>query len=97
MSYTFISLRSTRAAKRHRCIWCGERIERGEQYLRVIGKFEGDLLSDPYHLECREAAQADFDDGEDEFCPYDNERPPTPGQIEYDSWDCALLAQGRIA
>lgn len=99
MSYTHISTTTTaKAAKRHVCIWCGESILLRSRYMRVAGVFEGDFQSDAYHIECRAAAEAHFDEaGEDGFSPHENERPPSAAAIEYESWDSALLLQrGRL-
>ena len=97
MSYMLISEREPRAAKRHRCIWCGESIPVGTRYIKEFGKFEGDLQHNHWHPECRDASAEYFNGGEDEFIPFDNERPLSRAEAEYQSWDCTLLLQGRIA
>lgn len=96
MSYELISEVNSRAKKRYRCIWCGETIEPGDLYVREFSKFDGDIQHHKWHPECSAAAAVYFREVDTEFSPWDNERPPTPGAVEFDSWDCALLAQGRI-
>jgi len=84
-----------RAAKQHRCIWCGQLICKGDLYARQSGVWEGDYQTNLYHPECFDNGQltSDFDDG---FMPHENERPPTAAELEYRSWNCAALAQGRL-
>jgi len=77
--YLPISESRPTAKVRHRCIWCGGRIEIGERYVRQVGKWEGELQSDPWHLDCDEAGKAVFATGEDELSPYSNERPGSTG------------------
>jgi hypothetical protein len=61
----------------HKCIWCGTAIETGVQYRyeRVRGPDGMDFNS--WHLECDAAHREGMQHyGDDEFTPYDNERPP---------------------
>jgi hypothetical protein len=94
MGYALISERTHKALKRYRCIWCGESILAGQQYVREFSTYCGDIQRHNWHPECKEAADAYFQEGhDDEFSPWDNERPPTAGALEFESWDCALLKQ----
>ena len=96
MSYTLISERSHKALKRYLCIWCGEAILPGQQYVREFSVYEGDVQKHKWHPECREASAEFFREVDNEFSPFDMERPATPDVLEYESWDCALLAQSRL-
>lgn len=76
MSYTLLSESFPVARKQHRCIWCGEAILPGEKYRSERSVFEGDMQNHKWHLECDEAATAEWSEGADaEFSPHDNERP----------------------
>jgi len=78
MSWEVISSELRKARKPHKCIWCGQAIEPGIQYRyeRVRGPDGMDF--NPWHLECDEAHREGCRrDGDDEFSPYDNERPPS--------------------
>ena len=93
MSDFFHGMTTHRCAKRRPCIWCGEMIEQGQIYCRQSGVLEGDFFTNHYHPECYDAlGESDVD----EFSPYDNQRPPSPGDLEFDSWDCTALAQGSL-
>lgn len=94
MSYTLISEVAHVARKRHRCIWCNEQIQIGTRYIRERSFFDGEPQSHKWHPECRDAAIAGWNAGDDaEFYPGENERPPTAASLEYESWDCSLLLQ----
>lgn len=93
MSYTLISERSHKALKRYLCIWCGELILPGQQYVREFSTYQGDVQKHKWHPECRDASAEYFREVDDEFSPHDMERPPSPGALEFESWDCALLKQ----
>ena len=62
------------ARKTHRCIWCGESIPIGEQHRREKSKYE-EFQDFRWHLECNDAAQEYFSDGESDFSAYENDRP----------------------
>jgi len=47
-----------KARKPHPCIWCGELIVVGERYRHWRGKWEGEVMSNDWHKECDDAAQA---------------------------------------
>jgi hypothetical protein len=98
VSYQLISERTHKALKRYRCIWCGELVLPGTSYVREFSVYYGDVQKHAWHPECRDASAEYFRSGEDdEFMPWDNERPPSFAEQEYLSWDCALLAQGVLA
>lgn len=60
-----------KAAKDHRCAWCGEDILKGTQYKRFRGRWDGDWQNWGMHIEC-----FGEHDGE-EFDLYAGERPAT--------------------
>ena len=76
MSYTLLSDSEPAARKRHRCSWCGQRIEAGSVYTRTVGIHDGDFQVGKFHPECDAAATEEFRlDPGFEYLPYDNERP----------------------
>ena len=60
------------AKKQHRCTFCGEAINTGDQYVFQKGNWEGTWFETKMHPEC-------FDDmveyGDGEYTMYSNERP----------------------
>ena len=78
MSYTLLAEAFPVARKEHRCIWCGQKILIGEKYCDRRGAFDGSIQRDRFHLECEKSSSEYFRSGEDEFDPYENERPTTP-------------------
>lgn len=97
MSCEVLSTAARIARKPHRCIWCWQSIQKGEAYVYEASVNHGDLQSHHFHPECYEAMHeaADYEGGYVEWTP-GMERPPTAGEVEYQSWDCAALAQGRL-
>jgi hypothetical protein len=75
MSYQLLSLRHVKAKKRHKCIWCGQRTEIGDQYVREFSMYCGDVQDHKWHSECYDDAQKQFSTGDVEFESFDNERP----------------------
>ena len=61
-----------KAAKDHRCTYCGEGIPRGEVYQEQTGVWDGAAFRNKFHAEC---FQALCDEGEGEFTPYSETRP----------------------
>lgn len=96
MGYTLIHETTQKAAKRYVCIWCGESILPGNTYVREFSVYDGDTQKHKWHPECRGASEEYFREVDNEFCPHENERPVSPATLEYESWDCALLAQARL-
>lgn len=75
MSYHLFSIRVVAARKPHRCIWCSQRIERGDVYLREASVYDGQHQNFAWHWDCRfDALVNHFNDGEEEFCS-GNPRP----------------------
>lgn len=76
MSYHLLSMADRTANKPHRCIWCGELIEKGERYKDERSVYDGHMQRHRWHPECIGAAQDGWDCGDDtEFLPHKNERP----------------------
>lgn len=96
MSYTLIRETSHIARKPHRCIWCGLRILAGERYIYEFSTYDGDTQRHKWHPECRAASREYFAEGESEFSPHENERPPSAATLEYESWVVADLRQHRL-
>ena len=74
MGYTLLSETYPIARKSHRCIWCGQTISKGEQYVAERSVFDGDMQNHHWHYECLNDAHQNTD-YEWEFAPYSNERP----------------------
>jgi hypothetical protein len=66
------------ARKEHRCIYCGEPIRAGERYVYQTGVYETYWFVNKMHQECFD----DLCDGDREFIPYSNERPPATASAE---------------
>jgi hypothetical protein len=63
-----------KARKPHRCSWCGEAIPTGEFYTRWYSVNEdGHGATSKMHGECVNALE---EEGEGEYMPHENERPP---------------------
>lgn len=75
MSYHCFSLISRTAAKEHICIWCGQKIEKGEFYVREQSVYDGHFQNHAWHQECNKEAQEEFKNGESDFTAYAHERP----------------------
>jgi hypothetical protein len=78
MSYTLISRDVRKAAKPHKCIWCGESIAVGTIYVHERSIFEREAQSHNWHQECEDAmheAAGGEPACEMSFDPYQNERP----------------------
>jgi len=73
--YNLISTTKPTAKKEYDCIWCSEKILKGEQHVKEVGNYQGDFQSNRWHQECHCAAQLYFsENNENEFTPYDNKR-----------------------
>ena len=78
MTYHLFSMTTRKAAKQHRCIWCGQPISKGDAYQEERSVYEGGHQLHRWHPECRQAAQDGLADGDDpEFIPHSAERPAT--------------------
>lgn len=75
MNYTLLSETKPVARKDHRCIWCGEPISKGTQYVAERSVYDGEMQNHHWHEECQMAAQDENDGFDWEFMPYGNERP----------------------
>lgn len=77
MSVQVISSGKVTAKKRHRCTWCGQWIEPGEQYTKEFVKVDGDPSWNKLHPECDEALSecARNEGGSCTYRLYDEERP----------------------
>ena len=69
----FGNYRHPKAAKNHRCEWCGETIPKGEIHFQFTGVWESEWQNWRMHEECSEIYSLN-DDGEG-FSPFENERP----------------------
>lgn len=74
MSYTLLSQTKPTARKDHRCIWCGEAIPRGTQYIAERSVYDNEFQNHHWHPECLENAEL-VNAGECnwEFEPYYND------------------------
>ena len=61
-----------KAAKDHRCTYCGETIQKGDAYQVQTGFWEGAAFRNKFHAECYQDL---CDEGEGEFTPYSHVRP----------------------
>ncbi len=69
-----------RARKEHRCTWCGESIAPGSEYLRWMS-VDDSMYTNKMHRECFDACHEECGYwGEDEYRPFDNQRPPPTGR-----------------
>ena len=75
MSYEEIHHKQVKARKEYKCIWCGEKILKGEAHYSRAYKFDGDFISDRMHNECEKSLNsADHDDIMDGFMAYSFDR-----------------------
>ena len=74
MSDFFNPMLLRKANKRHKCSYCGEAINKGDEYCFQKGNYDGRWFESKMHHEC-------FDDmcenDDDEYTLYVNERPKT--------------------
>jgi hypothetical protein len=57
------------ARKDHQCVWCPEKILKGQKYHLQAGEYEGEMCTNRYHPECFEAGAEAFRDGDCDFEP----------------------------
>jgi len=75
MSGTSSNPTTQKARKGHRCSWCGEPINPGEEYTRWRYYGDDGVGTVKMHPECEAAQQREVDQGgENEFTPYEQER-----------------------
>jgi hypothetical protein len=73
--YELISETEPVARKDYYCIWCPEKILRGETHCHEVSKYDGDFQDHRWHLECKKAADTYFRRyGESEFQPHECKR-----------------------
>ncbi len=70
--YVCLSSERRKAAKQHVCIWCGEKIEAEEEYIREASIYDGCFQDHKWHPECYDES---VEDHPVEFSPYTMERP----------------------
>lgn len=71
MSYQLLSLTNPKARKEYGCIWCREKIQKGEVHVHESSKYEGDFQDHRWHPECQEAAGKFFrDNNAEDFEPH---------------------------
>lgn len=75
MSYQLLSSSRPRARKGYDCIWCREKIVKGEQHVHEASRYCGDFQDHRFHTDCFSAAREYFsEDGEAEFDPHAHKR-----------------------
>jgi len=70
MSCDFWIQKKSKAREEHFCAGCRQKIEVGEEFLRLAGKNRGSFFSCKYHTECHEEEiniQKEFDLNDDEY------------------------------
>lgn len=73
MSYTLLKEATVTARKQYECIWCGQKIEKGEAYIREASVYEGEMQDLKWHPDCKSDAQVYFNEtGDSEFLPYEH-------------------------
>ena len=76
MSWTAIGDDSIHIAqKEHRCTWCGQPILMGEMYLKRRGICEDGPSTVKHHMECEEAADADWKEWGECYTMFEQQRP----------------------
>jgi len=70
MTYKLLSEHNRTARKDHNCIWCNEKILKGQTYIAEHSVYDG-FQNHHWHPECRQAAVKWFyESREDEFDPH---------------------------
>jgi hypothetical protein len=76
--YQEISITNPKSRKEYRCIWCPEKILKGESHVHEVCKYEGDFQDHRWHQECWDAARKFFNENdESEFEPNSFKRGST--------------------
>ena len=77
MTYHLFSDTVRKAAKQHLCIWCGQAINKGDRHHDERSVYDGSFQNHRWHPECIEDARDCWaQGGDDEFIPYNADRPP---------------------
>ena len=74
MSDRLLSETKPKARKAHTCIWCGENIVEGENYIHQKSVYDGRIQDHKWHVECLDDSSEYFRH-EEEFEPYEADRP----------------------
>lgn len=70
MDYQLISETKPKARKEYACVWCVEKIKKGEIHVHETSTYCGDFQDHRWHPECKEAAARYFTEShESEFLP----------------------------
>lgn len=77
MCATELTNKDVKCRKVHRCVWCGEQINVGDNAHYRSGIYEGEFFSDYWHPECHEAMMRSDFGYENEFNPMDQKRGKT--------------------
>ncbi|WP_186425057.1 hypothetical protein [Cupriavidus metallidurans] len=76
MSYHLFSCDEKQARTVHRCIWCGETVDKGERYFRERSVSDGAFQNFAWHPECKQDQEDDINSGGDcEFIAHSAPRP----------------------
>lgn len=80
MSFHLFSIDSRKARKQHRCIWCGQAINKGDTYVDERSVYDGSIQRHRWHPECIQDARDGWARGDDaEFIPHSADRPALLG------------------
>lgn len=91
MSYHWFSHKEVIAIKQHKCIWCGESINKCDSYKHEKSIYDGRFQNHHWHIECNAYTQNElFNSGEEEFLPYSNERPTMAEAYKADPTECDM-------
>lgn len=52
-----LSTRNHKSKKKYECCSCQQTIEKGEEYTKSVGTYDGYFVSNPWHVECYENHQ----------------------------------------
>lgn len=78
MSYTLFSSTTPRARKEYPCIWCVDKIQRGEVHVHCVGSYDGEFQDQRWHHDCFKVANQYFrESGEDCFSAHECKRGST--------------------
>lgn len=69
MSYHLFSKMVVAARKPHTCIWCWQRVERGDVYYREASVYDGRHQNFAWHWDCWFYSHEDFFRYQEDFTP----------------------------